>query len=129
MAPSMVFLVVLLVSATLISTASAATYKVGDSTGWVIPDTATFFDEWSAKQTFVVGDKLSKCIEMSNDVGLRRIDIGSCTILNFLLNFIYAHQWFSYFMQKHSNSSTDRSRQQRICCSSRRSNFQCLEFC
>ncbi|KAG6542936.1 hypothetical protein Mapa_015627 [Marchantia paleacea] len=58
MAPSRVFMAALLVLAILISTASATTYKVGDLTGWVVPETATFFDDWAAKQSFVVGDKL-----------------------------------------------------------------------
>ncbi|XP_031498682.1 blue copper protein-like [Nymphaea colorata] len=38
--------------------ASAATYTVGDSSGWIIPPTPNFYDTWVASKTFRVNDKL-----------------------------------------------------------------------
>ncbi|KAG6558276.1 hypothetical protein Mapa_000026 [Marchantia paleacea] len=51
-------LLVLCVLGALVHSSSAATHKVGDSAGWNIPLTATFYDDWAQKQTFQVGDIL-----------------------------------------------------------------------
>lgn len=53
-------LLVLCVLGALVQSSSAALYKVGDSAGWSIPSSATFYDEWAKKQTFQVGDILGK---------------------------------------------------------------------
>ncbi|CAO2822656.1 unnamed protein product [Amaranthus hypochondriacus] len=47
-----------MVIATIFGISSAATYTVGDKTGWNIPSTPNFYTQWAAKQTFKVGDVL-----------------------------------------------------------------------
>ena len=47
-----------LVIATIFGISSAATYTVGDKTGWTIPSSPNFYAQWAAKQTFKVGDVL-----------------------------------------------------------------------
>ncbi|MBA0744737.1 hypothetical protein Gogos_007350 [Gossypium gossypioides] len=55
---SMAALVVVLASSVLQST-YAATYTVGDATGWTIPINNTeFYDDWTDNKNFVVGDVL-----------------------------------------------------------------------
>lgn len=48
----------LLVSAAAV--VQGATYTVGDTTGWTVPDTPTFYADWAANKTFVAGDALRK---------------------------------------------------------------------
>ncbi|KAG6542935.1 hypothetical protein Mapa_015626 [Marchantia paleacea] len=58
----------LLVVVGLLHTASAATYTVGDATQWTIPPSTTFYDDWAAKQNFVVGDKLTFTFDATHNV-------------------------------------------------------------
>ncbi|OMO81122.1 Plastocyanin-like protein [Corchorus capsularis] len=37
---------------------SAATYTVGDATGWRVPSNVNFYDDWTDNKTFRVGDVL-----------------------------------------------------------------------
>lgn len=58
-------LISLAAAATLINAATAISYTVGGPTGgW---DTATNVQAWASSQTFLVGDSLSKCIQMAYD--------------------------------------------------------------
>ncbi|KAJ9171963.1 hypothetical protein P3X46_015257 [Hevea brasiliensis] len=41
-----------------VSVAMAATYMVGDSAGWTLPQQPIYYDKWAADKTFVVGDTL-----------------------------------------------------------------------
>ncbi|KAH7546346.1 umecyanin [Ziziphus jujuba] len=38
---------------------AVTTYEVGGSLGWVVPPNTTYYKEWAADKTFVVGDSLS----------------------------------------------------------------------
>ncbi|KAL5538984.1 hypothetical protein UlMin_045520 [Ulmus minor] len=38
---------------------AAVTYEVGDSTGWTIPSSNSFYSDWARNKTFHVGDQLS----------------------------------------------------------------------
>lgn len=40
--------------------AAAVTHTVGDTTGWTIPSTPSFYDDWADNKTFSVGDVLCK---------------------------------------------------------------------
>ncbi|XP_049931269.1 cucumber peeling cupredoxin-like [Nymphaea colorata] len=51
-------IVTILLAMAMAAAASAATYTVGDSAGWMIPGTPTFYDKWAASKTFRVNDKL-----------------------------------------------------------------------
>ncbi|OAE26515.1 hypothetical protein AXG93_1406s1070 [Marchantia polymorpha subsp. ruderalis] len=58
MAVSQGRMITFLFLAGLLQCATAATYTVGDATGWTFPPTATFYDEWANNHTFKVGDQL-----------------------------------------------------------------------
>ncbi|CAN6476280.1 unnamed protein product [Victoria cruziana] len=57
MAPSQTIATILFV-VSMAAAASAATYTVGDSSGWSIPSSPNFYDTWAASKTFHVNDKL-----------------------------------------------------------------------
>lgn len=70
----------LLVSAAAV--VQGTTYTVGDTTGWTVPDTATFYADWAANKTFVAGDAL---LFVYNKVGhnvliVSSADYTSCTL-------------------------------------------------
>ncbi|BBN05540.1 hypothetical protein MPTK1_3g14000 [Marchantia polymorpha subsp. ruderalis] len=73
-------LLVLCVLGALVQSSSAALYKVGDSAGWSIPSSATFYDEWAKKQTFQVGDILEFDYSMGNHdvLSVTAADAKSC---------------------------------------------------
>ncbi|XP_058074419.1 cucumber peeling cupredoxin-like [Magnolia sinica] len=53
-------LIIVVVAAALLQCTAAATYTVGDTTGWTIPSGgAQFYPNWAGGKTFVVGDILS----------------------------------------------------------------------
>ncbi|KAL8129598.1 hypothetical protein V2J09_018753 [Rumex salicifolius] len=41
-----------------ISSSAATSYTVGDSTGWIVPSSSSFYTSWASKDTFKVGDDL-----------------------------------------------------------------------
>ncbi|MBA0773925.1 hypothetical protein Gotri_009173 [Gossypium trilobum] len=55
---SMAALVVVVLASSVLQSTYAATYPVGDATGWTIPNNTEFYDDWTDNKNFVVGDVL-----------------------------------------------------------------------
>ncbi|XP_058074416.1 umecyanin-like [Magnolia sinica] len=75
-------LIVVVVVAALLQCATAATYTVGDTTGWTIPSGgAQFYPNWAGSKTFVVGDILSfNFSPQSHDVAtVTKAQYDACT--------------------------------------------------
>ncbi|KAM0934987.1 putative Phytocyanin domain, cupredoxin [Dioscorea sansibarensis] len=70
----------------MVAGAAAATQHVvgGTATGWTIPPNATFYSEWAASQTFVVGDSLvfNFTTGAHNVIEVRKSDYDACTSKN-----------------------------------------------
>ncbi|KAG6553182.1 hypothetical protein Mapa_005241 [Marchantia paleacea] len=81
MAVSQGGIITFLLLAGLLQCASAATYTVGDATGWTFPPSATFYDDWAKTHTFRVGDQLVfPYTAGEHDVyEVSEADVASCT--------------------------------------------------
>ncbi|KAF9679778.1 hypothetical protein SADUNF_Sadunf06G0050500 [Salix dunnii] len=56
---SLIIFVVLGAVSLLLPNSDAATYEVGDSTGWIRPSTSSFYSTWASDKTFAIGDNLT----------------------------------------------------------------------
>ncbi|KAJ0971232.1 hypothetical protein J5N97_019191 [Dioscorea zingiberensis] len=70
----------------MVAAATAATKHVvgGTATGWTIPPNTTFYSEWSASQTFAVGDSLvfNFPTGIHNVIKVPKSDYDACTTKN-----------------------------------------------
>ena len=56
-------------AATLLQSTFAATYTVGDSTGWIMPtNNADLYDNWDDNKDFVVGDILGEFLSSKSNL-------------------------------------------------------------
>ena len=60
MSMTILVVVVLTALAAVVQVTEAATYVVGNTTGWAIPSTSTFYTTWATGKTFSLGDVLGK---------------------------------------------------------------------
>ena len=65
MSMTILLVVVLIAVAAVVKVTEAATYVVGDSTGWIVPmNNPTFYTTWTSGKRFSVGDVLGKLLYM-----------------------------------------------------------------
>ncbi|KAK8941799.1 hypothetical protein KSP40_PGU014574 [Platanthera guangdongensis] len=75
MAPSpFLFIILLLIAGCLLRTSYAhKVHVVGGSAGWKIPPNITFYGEWAATRTFVLGDRLGNFSSLGSTFFSRKI--------------------------------------------------------
>lgn len=56
-------------TADVLQSTNAATYTVGDSTGWRIPPNTDFYDDWANNKVFALGDVLGEFLSFEIFVG------------------------------------------------------------
>ena len=60
MSMTILVVVVLTALAAVVQVTEAATHVVGDSSGWAVPSTSTFYTTWANGKNFSLGDVLGK---------------------------------------------------------------------
>ncbi|KAK4604449.1 hypothetical protein RGQ29_012803 [Quercus rubra] len=84
MSMTILVVVVLTALAAVVQVTEAATYVVGNTTGWAIPSTSTFYTTWATGKTFSLGDVLVfNFTTNAHDVAtVSQTNYESCAIAN-----------------------------------------------
>lgn len=82
-------IIIMVVMAAVLQSAKAESYKVGDSSGWIVPprNNTSLYTDWASKHTFVVNDTLGILFLLTLNVtaNFHFHDIGRQSLTRFYL--------------------------------------------